>query len=71
MIPFVIPSPNIDPVLFELGPIAIRWHGLAYMAGLALGLWYRFGCWKISACGDRPARRPRGPRCTTCSYGSS
>ncbi len=40
MIPFVIPFPNVDPVLFELGPVAIRWYGLAYMAGLAFGLWY-------------------------------
>lgn len=40
MNPFVIPFPNIDPILFELGPLAIRWYGLAYMAGLIIGLWY-------------------------------
>jgi phosphatidylglycerol:prolipoprotein diacylglycerol transferase len=29
--------PNFDPVLIHLGPFAIRWYGLAYLAGLALG----------------------------------
>ena len=26
--------PNIDPILFELGPIVIRWYSLAYLGGL-------------------------------------
>jgi phosphatidylglycerol:prolipoprotein diacylglycerol transferase len=26
--------PDIDPVLFELGPIVIRWYSLAYIGGL-------------------------------------
>lgn len=42
MTAFVIPFPGIDPVLFELGPLAIRWYGLAYIAGLVFGLWYSF-----------------------------
>lgn len=25
--------PNIDPVLFSIGPLAIRWYGLMYIAG--------------------------------------
>lgn len=29
---------NIDPVLVHLGPVAIRWYGLMYAVGLALGL---------------------------------
>jgi phosphatidylglycerol:prolipoprotein diacylglycerol transferase len=29
----VIPFPSIDPVLFRVGPIAIRWYGQAYLAG--------------------------------------
>jgi phosphatidylglycerol---prolipoprotein diacylglyceryl transferase len=33
-----IPFPAIDPVLIEIGPIAIRWYALAYIAGL-LGGW--------------------------------
>jgi prolipoprotein diacylglyceryl transferase len=32
--------PNIDPVAFALGPIAIRWYALAYIAGLFGGLLY-------------------------------
>ena len=34
---FVIPFPNIDPVLIGIGPFAIRWYSLAYIAGLLLG----------------------------------
>lgn len=32
-----IPFPQIDPVAVALGPIAIRWYALAYLAGLVLG----------------------------------
>jgi phosphatidylglycerol---prolipoprotein diacylglyceryl transferase len=32
--------PNIDPVAIELGPLAVKWYGLAYMAGLLLGWYY-------------------------------
>lgn len=28
-----IPFPDIDPVFFELGPLQVRWYGLAYVAG--------------------------------------
>ena len=35
-----IPYPNIDPVAFSLGPLSVKWYGLAYMAGLLLGWWY-------------------------------
>ena len=35
----VIAFPNIDPVLIEIGPIAIRWYSLSYVAGL-LGAWW-------------------------------
>ena len=34
---FAIPFPMIDPVLVEIGPIAIRWYALAYIAGILLG----------------------------------
>jgi phosphatidylglycerol:prolipoprotein diacylglycerol transferase len=37
---FAIAYPYIDPVLFELGPVVIRWYSLAYIAGLLLGFWY-------------------------------
>ncbi|MGQ0456884.1 MAG: prolipoprotein diacylglyceryl transferase [Hyphomicrobium sp.] len=32
--------PAIDPVALEIGPFAIKWYGLAYMAGLLLGWAY-------------------------------
>jgi phosphatidylglycerol:prolipoprotein diacylglycerol transferase len=35
-----IPFPNIDPVAIALGPVSIKWYGLAYIAGLALGWLY-------------------------------
>lgn len=35
-----IPFPEIDPVAFSVGPISIKWYGLAYMAGLILGWLY-------------------------------
>jgi phosphatidylglycerol---prolipoprotein diacylglyceryl transferase len=34
---FAIPFPVIDPVLISVGPLAIRWYALAYVAGLVLG----------------------------------
>ena len=37
---FAIAFPNIDPVIFAVGPIAIRWYSLAYIGGLLLGWWY-------------------------------
>ncbi|SFK38218.1 prolipoprotein diacylglyceryl transferase [Methylocapsa palsarum] len=38
--PILIPYPAIDPVLLNLGPFAIRWYALAYIAGLLLGWAY-------------------------------
>jgi len=35
-----IPFPNIDPIAIQLGPIAVKWYGLAYMAGLLIGWIY-------------------------------
>ncbi len=35
-----IPYPYIDPVALQLGPLAIKWYGLAYVAGLLLGWQY-------------------------------
>jgi phosphatidylglycerol:prolipoprotein diacylglycerol transferase len=32
-----IPFPAIDPVLVEIGPFALRWYALAYIAGIVLG----------------------------------
>ena len=35
-----IPFPAIDPIALQLGPIIVRWYGLAYVAGLLLGWFY-------------------------------
>ncbi|MFN3806569.1 prolipoprotein diacylglyceryl transferase [Asticcacaulis sp.] len=32
--------PDIDPVLLHIGPLALRWYALAYVAGIAVGWWY-------------------------------
>ena len=31
--------PNIDPIAFSIGPLAVRWYGLMYLAGFAVGWW--------------------------------
>ncbi len=35
-----IPFPAIDPVFFSIGPLPVRWYGLAYVFGLLLGWLY-------------------------------
>ena len=35
----MIAHPNIDPVAFSIGPLAVRWYGLMYLAGFAIGWW--------------------------------
>ena len=35
-----LPFPNIDPIALQLGPLAIRWYGLAYAISLILGWLY-------------------------------
>jgi phosphatidylglycerol:prolipoprotein diacylglycerol transferase len=37
---FALVFPNIDPVLIQIGPFAIRWYALAYIAGIVLGWWW-------------------------------
>ncbi len=32
--------PQIDPIIFAVGPFAVRWYALAYISGLFGGLWY-------------------------------
>jgi phosphatidylglycerol:prolipoprotein diacylglycerol transferase len=31
----MIVQPNIDPIAFSIGPLAVRWYGLMYLAGFA------------------------------------
>ena len=35
-----LPYPAIDPVLIHIGPLAIRWYAIPYIAGLLLGWGY-------------------------------
>ena len=44
-----MPFPNIDPILVQLGPFAIRWYALAYVAGILLGWRYATGLLKNTA----------------------
>ncbi len=37
---FALAFPAIDPTLVEIGPFAIRWYALAYIAGILLGWRY-------------------------------
>ena len=40
ILPLLINYPNIDPVLIEVGPLAIRWYSLAYICGILIGFYY-------------------------------
>ncbi len=35
----MIPYPHIDPVLLALGPLKVRWYGIAYVAGFLAAWW--------------------------------
>jgi len=52
-----VPFPNFDPVMIHLGPIAIRWYAMAYIAGILLG-------WRYGIALSRNARLWRGTRPT-------
>ena len=39
MIPAMIVYPDIDPVIFSIGAIKIRWYGLMYVAGFLVAWW--------------------------------
>lgn len=39
----LLPFPDFDPVLVHIGPFAIRWYALAYVAGILLGWRYVAG----------------------------
>lgn len=32
--------PNIDPVIFSIGPLSIRWYGMGYVVGILFAWWY-------------------------------
>ena len=52
-----IPYPVIDPVALQLGPLSVKWYGLAYIAGLLLG-WLYIKRLLISALSGPATRRP-------------
>jgi len=35
----MLPYPEFDPVAIQLGPFAVRWYALSYIAGLLAGWW--------------------------------
>lgn len=35
-----MPFPDFDPILIQIGPLAIRWYALAYVAGILIGWRY-------------------------------
>jgi phosphatidylglycerol:prolipoprotein diacylglycerol transferase len=37
---YALPFPIIDPVLISIGPFAIRWYALSYIAGILFGWFY-------------------------------
>ena len=39
MTALLLPYPEIDPVLMQIGPFALRWYALAYIFGLLFGWW--------------------------------
>ena len=61
MIEAVLPYPHIDPVLVHLGPLAIRWYALAYIAGLLLGWWYLLRLLRIPALWTAPVFAGKPP----------
>ncbi|BBK34137.1 phosphatidylglycerol:prolipoprotein diacylglycerol transferase [Stella humosa] len=52
---FAIPFPAIDPVLVQVGPFAIRWYALAYIAGIIIGWRYTL---VLAQRGPKPATGP-------------
>lgn len=45
---------NLDPVLFSLGPLTVRWYGVMYLVGFSLAFLFlrrrhRLGLWKLNS----------------------
>ena len=32
--------PEIDPIIFTVGPLSVRWYGLMYLIGFAFAMWW-------------------------------
>ncbi len=50
-----LPFPDIDPIALQLGPFAVRWYGLAYLAGFLLG--WRYCLLLVQQAGGVPTRQ--------------
>lgn len=48
-----LPFPDIDPIALQIGPLAIRWYSLAYLAGFLMGWRYA-----LYLCGFQDTKRP-------------
>jgi phosphatidylglycerol:prolipoprotein diacylglycerol transferase len=60
-----VPFPEFDPVIFQIGPFALRWYALAYVAGHRAGLAVRRAADQDArALARRPAPATQ-PRSTT------
>jgi phosphatidylglycerol---prolipoprotein diacylglyceryl transferase len=35
-----LPFPNIDPVIVQIGPLAVHWYGVGYIVGILFAWWY-------------------------------
>ena len=62
MLVFALPFPVIDPVLIEIGPVAIRWYALAYVGGLFFGWYYAARLMRNDALWATGQRRPDAER---------
>ncbi len=47
----MIQYPSIDPVIFSIGPVAVRWYGMMYLLGFLAAFWL----------GKRQCRKPWAP----------
>ena len=64
MVEAALPFPQIDPVLIHLGPLAIRWYALSYIAGLLAGWWF-----VLRMLRDKSLWRPGKPPATADDIG--
>ena len=46
MIDFLSVTWNVDPVIFKIGPLTLRWYSLLFVAGFPLGYWLFEGFYK-------------------------
>ncbi|HEY2379162.1 MAG TPA: prolipoprotein diacylglyceryl transferase [Gemmatimonadaceae bacterium] len=51
----VVPYPRIPPVIFHIGPFALRWYGLMYLVGYLVG--YRLAVKRIERGGSALTRQ--------------